>query len=328
MAAIIFVEAPGGQVTIEDLEIDGSSITEVPVGVDSDWVAGLAYLETSGTVEGLSVIGNPNIGCRAAGIWASAITETTSVEVTGCNVIGYNRAGIYALGEELEADYNNNEINGPGISYTVGQVPNGMFFLEYATGSATYNIVTDLSYTGETWRSTGIGTYRAGEDIIFNHNDVSFVQNAFCLSYDSIGTTVEYNIIHDCHTGIRIESGTSDNIIRYNDIHDNTYAIRCGEGMGSGNVAHYNNFVDNIGTDEAFPEYNGAVSNLHEENVLDATYNWWGHASGPSGPDGRKNPRGKTIGKGDSVMGFVYWDPWLPQPVGRTPHDPVPPGLK
>jgi len=55
--------------------------------------------------------------------------------------------------------------------------------------------------------------------------------------------------------------------------------------------------------------------------TIDATNNWWGHASGPGGPDGRKS------GKGGNVFGEVLWDPWLPQPVGHTPNYPVPPGL-
>ena len=61
--------------------------------------------------------------------------------------------------------------------------------------------------------------------------------------------------------------------------------------------------------------------------AVDAEYNWWGHASGPSGPDGRVNKKGKVIGKGDAILGNVDWDPYLPQPVGHTPHSPVPPGL-
>ena len=58
-----------------------------------------------------------------------------------------------------------------------------------------------------------------------------------------------------------------------------------------------------------------------------AENNWWGHASGPSGDYGRVNLAGKVIGKGDAVSDYVDWDNWLPQPVGHTPHDPVPPGL-
>jgi len=66
----------------------------------------------------------------------------------------------------------------------------------------------------------------------------------------------------------------------------------------------------------------------YEDVVIDATNNWWGHASGPGGVYGRINPAGKPIGKGDAVSENVEWDPWLPQPINLTPHDPVPPGLK
>lgn len=50
--------------------------------------------------------------------------------------------------------------------------------------------------------------------------------------------------------------------------------------------------------------------------IVDATYNWWGHASGPSGEGGRINPAGITIGKGDAVSINVNWNPRLPKPVG------------
>ena len=82
---------------------------------------------------------------------------------------------------------------------------------------------------------------------------------------------------------------------------------------------HYNNIAGN--TEYGVQDYDG-------DNDVDATNNWWGHASGPSGPDGRTTKKGKEIGKGDAVSANVDWDPWLPQPVGHTPHDPVPPGLK
>lgn len=82
---------------------------------------------------------------------------------------------------------------------------------------------------------------------------------------------------------------------------------------------HYNNIVGST---------NFGINNQVAEINLDATYNWWGHASGPSGADGRTNKAGKVIGKGDAVSANVNWDPWLPQPVGHTPHYPVPPGLQ
>ncbi|TRZ54175.1 MAG: hypothetical protein D4S01_00010 [Dehalococcoidia bacterium] len=319
MAAIVWVDTAGETATVKDLKIDGSGITEVPAGVGGDWVSGLAYLETNGKIENLTVVGNPELGCRTCGIWASATSSSSTVEVTQCTVEGYNRAGIYALGGTLTADYNHNEINGPGAYIT--QVPNGMFFLEGATGSATYNTVTDLGYTGETYRSTGIGTYNAGTGITFGHNTISNVQNAFALSTGTSGTIVEYNNIFNNHTGVRIEADATNSIIQYNNIHDNDFAIRCGPEMEDGNEAHYNNFVNNLGLEWTNVgegcTYKGAVCNIHETYTLDATNNWWGHASGPGGPCGRINPSGKCIGKGDCVNGKVDCDPWLRNPIEK-----------
>ncbi len=69
------------------------------------------------------------------------------------------------------------------------------------------------------------------------------------------------------------------------------------------------------------------LENADDTQTINATNNWWGHASGPSGEYGRVTKKGKVIGKGDAVSDNVDWDPWLPQPVRHTPHDPVPPGL-
>lgn len=66
-------------------------------------------------------------------------------------------------------------------------------------------------------------------------------------------------------------------------------------------------------------------SNIEENDVyglnnevdveVDGTDNWWGHASGPGGPDGRRNPAGREVGKGDDITGDVTFDPWLRRPI-------------
>jgi len=53
--------------------------------------------------------------------------------------------------------------------------------------------------------------------------------------------------------------------------------------------------------------------------TVNATSNWWGHASGPSGPSGRTNPNDVVIGKGDAVSDNVEWDPWLRRSVWTNP---------
>ncbi len=329
MAAIVFVDT-AAEVVVRDLKIDGSLITEVPAG--AVWVTGLAYLETSGTVESVAVQGYPQLGTRSCGIWTSAISSVSTVEVKYCNAVGYNRGSIYACGATLTVNFNHNEVYGPGE--IVAQVPNGMFFLRGAKGSATYNKITDLAYTGETYRSTGIGTYRAGSGLLFGHNEIYNVQNAFAIAGAS-QATIEYNNIHNCHTGVKLEAigdnRASDTNIQYNDIKNNDFAIRCGGDMGDGNEAHYNNFVGNLGDEWIWGDdtWIGAVCNVHVEYDLDATNNWWGHASGPSGPGGRINPDGKVVGKGDAVSLNVDWEPWLRMLVWTNPAGKdLPPGRR
>jgi len=104
--------------------------------------------------------------------------------------------------------------------------------------------------------------------------------------------TIQGNTVSDCLIGIQIYPPASEVVVQYNNIYQNSY---------------------------------GLIN--HAESQVDATLNWWGHSSGPGGPDGRINKAENIIGKGDTIFGPVDWDPWLPQPVLHTPHDPVPPGL-
>lgn len=49
--------------------------------------------------------------------------------------------------------------------------------------------------------------------------------------------------------------------------------------------------------------------------TIEATENWWGHASGPGGEDGRTNPAGREVGQGDDIDGDVDFVPWLRRPI-------------
>jgi len=319
MSAIVEVLTAGDEVTIQDLEIDGSLITSK----STTWVGGLVYLETGGMVEGVTVNGGSTLPDRTAGIFAAAIAEPVSLEVTECTVEVYTRAGIYAVGETMTANYHHNDINGPGDADA--GVPNGIYFLRNAKGAATYNIITDLGYTGEQYLSTGIGVYEAGPDVVIAHNEIYNVQMAVALAKDSSGTIVEYNDIHGCQTGVKIEFGAANHIIQYNDIHDNDFAIRCDDEMGGGNMAHFNDFVNNSGiafTNEG-QTWEGSVSNTHETNTFDAAMNWWGDISGPEhevpfeAEVWPKNPGGT----GDSVSDGVNYVPWLTRDFQKVLDD-------
>jgi len=68
--------------------------------------------------------------------------------------------------------------------------------------------------------------------------------------------------------------------------------------VGSNPIIHYSNIAENTGY---------GVYNDDSAVVIDARYNWWGHASGPGGVG---------PGTGDEVSEYVDYDPWLGQPIG------------
>ena len=128
-------------------------------------------------------------------------------------------------------------------------------------------------------------------------------------------TVSDNQISNTIYAGINVRGGCENAVITNNDI------FGCGTGVETyvgttGTLVNYNNIAGN----------SFGVRNYDTE-ILDVENNWWGHASGPSGDDGRTNKTGKVIGKGDAVSANVDWNPWLPQPVGHTPNHLMPPGL-
>ncbi|MEM2388513.1 MAG: hypothetical protein QXW78_05315, partial [Candidatus Thermoplasmatota archaeon] len=96
------------------------------------------------------------------------------------------------------------------------------------------------------------------------------------------GTIIEENYVHDNEVGIDF-------------YRDDVYGY--GDAKGE---AHYNNIVGNeIG-----------LENEGTTVIIDATYNWWGDASGPYHPT--LNPDGQ----GDEVSDNVDFHPWWETPTG------------
>jgi parallel beta-helix repeat protein len=162
--------------------------------------------------------------------------------------------------------------------------------------------------------------YWGGPGAIISHNVIDGGNTMFdgiWLDTAADGSTVSNNQVFDTvYAGINVRGGCTNATVTYNDV----------SGCGTG--------IDVVGTVTGIGiNFNGiygnlmGVANYYSNDVIDATNNWWGHASGPSGEAGRTSNKGKVIGKGDAVSANVDWDSWLPQPIGHTPHHPVPPGL-
>ena len=173
-------------------------------------------------------------------------------------------------------------------------------------------------------RTDGVSSIRV-------HDNVFNTKNGICMS-NAVSFDIYKNEFNVNVEGIYSGAGCKTSfIVGDHKIYQNTFTGLLGDAIkldywADGHPDYlvstidYNNF-ENIG---------GYAVNVTTDRSIteNATCNWWGHASGPSGEGGRWNSaHTKIIGKGDAVSLNVNWDPRLPQPVDHTPHHPVPTGL-
>jgi len=155
----------------------------------------------------------------------------------------------------------------------------------------------------------GIQVYTGGTDNIIRYNTIENAVDAISicggwpnLLLDVSNTQVIGNTITNSTVGIKFFDilGT-DVVAEENDIRDNDFGIKV-ESVGDATVAsaHLNNLIRNV----------VGIQNSASEGIFDATDNWWGDASGPSG--GVADPVTGTIanGTGDAVSINVNFDPW------------------
>ena len=236
------------------------------------------------------------------------------------NIIGTDRKGIYVPGGSnvLNLLIEGNTIEpaeGAGsYAYNCGAI-----YMDHA------NYVTIQGNTMRDFSSSVDPSMTAGRGVEGSHNSyITISDNTFENSRDAITMWIV--------TDIEIDGNTIANSDRYGiNIKGQNINIINNEITGSGDSG-VNIAESSISTQNVNVNFNNIVGNTKYgiKNVwsgeVNAENNWWGHASGPSGPDGRTSEKGKVIGKGDAVSANVDWNPWLPQPVGHTPHHPVPPG--
>jgi len=119
IAGIIVANVPdGSSVAIKNLKVDESSVTTKPAG--ADYLAGIFYRETGGTVDAVSVVGGGSCsgGDKAFGMYLSAGTNTVLVEVKGSTITNFDKEGIDAQGNKLTVNIHHNTITGEVRSRT------------------------------------------------------------------------------------------------------------------------------------------------------------------------------------------------------------------
>jgi hypothetical protein len=166
----------------------------------------------------------------------------------------------------------------------------------------TANLITPLPVVGNAWVMAAVyGSQNINiQGINFDGTGVSGKTVVVGIAYvDSTGTitdlTVENVIATDLGAGVAIIGDVSTSTVEITGAtissNDDTGIYVCG---GSTLEAHFNNI---IGNSEC-----GLLNDGGE--MVDATYNWWGHASGPRH---LTNP----LARGNAIIGDVDFKPWL-----------------
>jgi parallel beta-helix repeat protein len=161
---------------------------------------------------------------------------------------------------------------------------------------------------------TGSVSIELDDEVVFIGGDnVGFTVDAddgdFAISLSIANeseVSISHNVLAGAVDGVTTRNGLLDNstvTIDDNQIHQNDYGIYLESVTGGSTVLINSNRL--AGNDDY---------GLYVEDsivVVDATDNWWGHASGPSG--GVADPLTSTIadGTGVAVSEHAHFDPWM-----------------
>jgi len=233
------------------------------------------------------------------------ITDGTAFNRISDNTIQNNRVnGIYLYKDSGYNIISNNVIQNHaqnGIYFNEGpssnrisnntiqnSTKNGIRFYQGNSNTISNNIIQNNTKIGIYFFNSNSNTI--SYNTIQNNNDFGIYlpsSDSNIISYNTIKTNLDY--------GIGLDHSDS-NSISNNTISENGVGIYFEE-TSTDVTAHYNSIVNNI-------EYGIDASN-NGGYWIDATDNWWGHASGPY--HSSKNPGGK----GDNITNYVDFDPWL-----------------
>jgi len=163
------------------------------------------------------------------------------------------------------------------------------FFDDVESGAGAW---TASSTEGSTWSIVSIEGLALVATI--SGNDINNSGGNGIYQEGVYGTSITGNTLQNNGHGIYLVD-SHGNLILGNDILNNQDTISGVhlDSLATGNVIHFNNIAGNL-------PY--GVYNENTGEVVDATNNWWGDASGPGG---------EGPGTGDEVSANVEYEPWL-----------------
>ena len=220
-----------------------------------------------------------NIGTETMGVCinllqscsGNTITDVTSDHCTGVDIL-------------LNHDCNHNTYTNMTLTGTTAR--DGIYLYYGSRGGCSYNTFTNVTIENHT--RDGIILVKANDNIF---NDIK-ISNGKCGSSGFYITGSMRNSIE----GSEISNNTGCGVRFANNIHNisGTWV-----GASSDTEIHYSNIYNNS-------EYGICVVEGAVTEDVNATYNWWGNASGPEHST-------NTGGSGNKVSDNVDYSPWLGQ---------------
>ncbi|MFP9192821.1 right-handed parallel beta-helix repeat-containing protein, partial [Natrialbaceae archaeon A-CW1-1] len=259
------------------------------------------------------------------------VAYSHSVEVTDNSIANgtdtNTERGAVTIWESTQSTIQRNTI------VEMGERTTGIELINGGPAEVTNNTITDVGWNGiaaediDAPKITRNIVTDAGRDAITvtNSDDLTITWNTVTgaggdgihttVTDEGLGADVANNTVSNNERGIVVEAqGWSSPIINVL-ILDNLIEHNSAAGLEftdeAEDVQVHGNAIQNNG--------NGIVYSDHSpEYALNATDNWWGAASGPSG--GVTDPETGTIadGDGDTVDEHVLFDPWDETPLGPT----------
>jgi hypothetical protein len=213
-------------VTIQGITVDGLELGTNIAGATNPTMAGIAYIDASGTIDGVEVTGiresDAMFGMqRGLGIYVTNsdpssgdgtttpnTTDTLkSIEIKNTTVENFQKGGIVVS----YADVNIHDNTVTGIGGTDWTAQNGIQ-VSGSTGAIEDNTVTDIGYTGTNWSASGILTYYNNELLIDGNTVTGSGSTHLVLgiaTINSVGGAVTHNTISNVAWGVDAEDYSS-----------------------------------------------------------------------------------------------------------------------
>jgi len=272
------------QNTDDGIDIDaGSGFNQIANNTASNNAFGIVCTGAeNNTIENNTADDNTYLGIALyIGSHNNTVRDNEARDNNGYGIALYSAHENLIIGNEIDE----NGITFP-ITYGGGIYVNLSHYttISYNTCSNSGTHGIDISESRDVIIWNNICSYNNGDGILIESDSSASVEDNICS--------------HNGDSGIRL-SHSGNNIITDNLITNNRVGIRL-EGSSDDNTAHSNDISENTRC--------GIDASDNDGETIDATGNWWGHASGPY------HATNNSDGKGDSITDYVEFGFWIKSP--------------